>query len=229
MLNKRKASRVLKKINIAIDGLSSTGKSSLAKAVAHELGYTYIDSGAMYRAIALYFLNNQLEISENNGALQDALAKIKLRFENQHMMLNDVDVEDEIRGMQISGIVSEVAALPIVRDFSVRQQQAYGKEKGVVMDGRDIGTVVFPDAELKIFLCASEDVRVQRRYEELVSKGKNISISEVKQNLLHRDKIDTTRAYNPLRKAVDARELDNSALDIPGQVALIKKWVAKLI
>ena len=217
-----------KKINIAIDGLSSTGKSSLAKELANELGYTYIDSGAMYRAITLYFLDNEIEISEKNQAIESALEKVELRFVNQQMHLNGKDSEEEIRSMRISGSVSEVAAIPIVRDFCVEQQQVYGKEKCVVMDGRDIGTVVFPKAELKIFLYASEKVRIQRRYEELISKGKEITIAEVKENLLHRDRIDSTREYNPLTKASDARELDNSDLTVAQQIVVIKQWIGWL-
>lgn len=213
------------KINIAIDGLSSTGKSTLAKMLAKELGYTYIDSGAMYRALTLYFLQHDIEISLENKNLDVVLSKVDLKFINQRININGVDVEDAIRTMEVSGSVSEVAALPIIRDFCVAQQQTYGKQKGVVMDGRDIGTVVFPDAALKIFLCASEKVRVNRRYEELKARGKEIGREDVRKNLLHRDKIDSTRDYNPLTKASDARELDNSELDIPAQIVLIKKWI----
>lgn len=213
------------KINIAIDGLSSTGKSTLAKELAKELGYTYIDSGAMYRAITLYFLNNNVVITADNPQLITALEQVDIRFVNQRMQLNGQDAEDEIRSMRVASKVSEVAALPKVRDFCVAQQQAYGRDKGVVMDGRDIGTVVFPNAELKIFLFASQKVRVQRRYDELIKKGDNISFEEVEQNLMHRDNIDSTRAYNPLKKASDARELDNSNLSVQGQITEIKKWI----
>ena len=213
------------KINIAIDGLSSTGKSTLARELARELAYTYIDSGAMYRAITLFFLDNNIEISERNSEIASALDKIKIQFIKQRMHLNGKDVEEEIRSMRVSSAVSEVAALPIVRDFCVAQQQAYGKEKGVVMDGRDIGTVVFPDAELKIFLFASQKVRTQRRYDELVVKGKIVTLEEVEKNLLHRDQIDSTREYNPLKKAPDARELDNSNLSVGDQIVQIKKWI----
>lgn len=215
-----------KKINIAIDGLSSTGKSTLAKELAKDLGYIYIDSGAMYRAITLYFLNHSIEINKENPALEKALQNISLRFVDQRMYLDELDVEDEIRTLRIAGSVSEVAAIPQVRDFCVAQQQAYGNEKGVVMDGRDIGTVVFPEAELKIFLFASQKVRTQRRYAEMLAKGKETSLEEVEKNLLHRDQIDSTRAYNPLRKASDAKELDNSNLSVSEQIRIIKNWIA---
>lgn len=218
-----------KKINIAIDGLSSTGKSTLARALAKDMNYTYIDSGAMYRAITLYFLQNDVEISQQHQSLEKVLRNVSMRFINQRMHLNGVDVEDQIRTMEVSGQVSEVAALPVVRDYCVAQQKTYGQEKGVVMDGRDIGTIVFPDAEIKIFLCASEEVRVDRRYRELKARGKDISIEEVRTNLLHRDKIDSTREYNPLTKATDARSLDNSLLDIEGQIYVIKNWIAELV
>ncbi len=219
---------MLNKINIAIDGLSSTGKSSLAKALAKELGYIYIDSGAMYRAVAYFFLENKIQISKDNQDLDKELAQVRLKFVNQRMRLNNIDIEDAIRTMRISNVVSEVAALPVVRDFCVKQQQAFGIDKGVVMDGRDIGTVVFPQAELKIFLYASQEIRVQRRYDELQAKGAGVSKEDVETNLLHRDRIDSTREYNPLKKAEDARELDNSQLDIPGQIELIKSWIINL-
>ena len=216
------------KINIAIDGLSSTGKSSLAKALANELNYIYIDSGAMYRAITLFLLENNIEIDKENKAIENALWNIELQFQHQRMHLNGKDVENKIREMKVSNSVSEVAAIPIVRDFCVKQQQDVGKDKGVVMDGRDIGTVVFPDAELKIFLYASQSIRTRRRYEELKAKGKNTTLEEVETNLLHRDRIDSNRDYNPLKKATDAKELDNSELDIPSQIKLIMTWMANL-
>jgi len=216
---------VQNKLNIAIDGLSSTGKSTLAKELAKELGYTYIDSGAMYRGITLYLLNHNIDIQEGSSDVEKALKNIELRFVKQRLHLNGEDVEDEIRSMRVAGSVSEVAALPIVRDFCVAQQQAYGEEKGVVMDGRDIGTVVFPDAELKIFLFASQKVRTQRRFDELLSKGKDTSLEEVEKNRLHRDQIDSTREYNPLRKASDAKELDNSDLNVQEQIVKIKGWL----
>ncbi len=217
------------KINIAIDGLSSTGKSSLAKRLAQELRYIYIDSGAMYRAITLYLLQNEIEIKQDTDEIKKALVGIDLRFVNQRVCLNGHDVEEEIRTMYVSNSVSEVAALPSVRDFCVQQQQAYGEAKGVVMDGRDIGTVVFPKAELKIFLTAAENVRIERRYSELLAKGKKITREEVGKNLAHRDEIDSNRSYNPLRKAEDARELDNSSMTIPEQVKQIKNWVIELV
>ncbi len=217
------------KINIAIDGLSSTGKSTLAKALAREIDYVYIDSGAMYRAISLYLLDHDIDITEKNADLNDALANIDITFVRHQTVLNGRVVEEDIRSMRVSNVVSQVAAIPLVRDFSVRLQQDYGKQKGVVMDGRDIGTVVFPDAELKIFLLASEKVRVQRRYDELIKKGQAVTIEEVRGNLLERDRIDSTRAYNPLRKAADARELDNSFLTVADQVEKIKTWLAKIL
>jgi cytidylate kinase len=225
MLNK-KVKVPNKKINIAIDGLSSTGKSTLAKELAKDLGYIYIDSGAMYRAITLFLLDNAIAIQNKNEVLEKALNSISIQFINQRMFLNDEDVEDKIRSLRIAGSVSEVAAIPAVRDFCVAQQQAYGKDKGVVMDGRDIGTVVFPEAELKIFLFASQKVRVQRRYDEMMAKGKETTLEEVEKNLLHRDQIDSTREYNPLRKADDARELDNSDLSVRDQIGQIKNWIA---
>jgi cytidylate kinase len=207
----------MKKIIITIDGFSSCGKSTLAKALAKELNYIFIDSGAMYRAVTLYFIENNISL-ENSNAVKEALQDIHLAFQfNQEkgksdMLLNNRNVEEAIRSMEISNKVSEVAAHPLVRDFAVAQQQQMGREKGIVMDGRDIGTTVFPDAELKIFVTADPQIRTQRRYQELVDKNPNITLEEVKNNLETRDHLDSTREFSPLRKAIDAIELNNSHL-----------------
>lgn len=213
-----------RKINIAIDGFSSTGKSTLAKKLAQQLGYTYIDSGAMYRAIALYFLRHNTNY-ENHEEVAQVLPNISLQFDEQEIVLNGENVDAEIRTLKVANIVSLVATIPVVRDFCVAQQQAFGAQKGVVMDGRDIGTVVFPKAELKIFLGASEAVRVERRYLELKHKGQEVSREDVRSNLLKRDKIDANRDYNPLRKASDAIDLDNSELSVTEQLDFIINWV----
>jgi len=203
------------KIIVAIDGYSSTGKSTLAKALAQQLNYGYIDTGAMYRATTLFLLRHNMDFN-NLGAIQKALYSIKIQFrhgeDGNRTFLNGEDVEDEIRTMPVSAKVSEVAAVPLVRRAMVAQQQLMAKERGFVMDGRDIGTVVFKDAELKLFLTADQDVRLERRYEELVNKGIEITREEVLENLLHRDHIDSTRDDSPLRKAVDAIEVDNTNL-----------------
>ncbi len=223
-LNKNKRKQVKRKINIAIDGFSSTGKSTLAKKLAEQLAYTYIDSGAMYRAIALYFLRHDIDY-EDHEEVAKVLPNITLSFEGQEICLNNENVDAEVRTLKVANIVSPVATIPSVRDFCVAQQQAFGKKKGVVMDGRDIGTVVFPQAELKIFLGASEEVRVERRYLELKYKGQEVSREDVRTNLLKRDEIDANREYNPLRKAEDAIELDNSALSVSEQIDFIINWV----
>ena len=204
----------MNKIVIAVDGLSSTGKSSMAKLLAKKLGYTFIDSGAMYRAITLYFLRHDIDLN-NEDAVQLALGNIVLSFnaENQ-MCLNGENVAEAIRSVEVSNYVSPVATLEPVRTFAVAQQQALGESKGMVMDGRDIGTTVFPEAELKLFLMASEEVRCQRRFNELCEKDPTISFDAVRTNLLERDYIDTHREISPLRKADDAIELDNSALTL---------------
>lgn len=200
----------MEKIIIAVDGYSSCGKSTLARSLAEKLGYTYIDSGAMYRAVTLYFLRNGILAGEEETALRN----ISLRFSRpaNHTILNGEDVEEEIRQMYVSNQVSQVSAIPAVRRAMVRQQQEMGKEKGIVMDGRDIGTVVFPDAELKIFLTATPEVRTRRRYDELRAKGINTSMEEVRANLLKRDHIDSTREDSPLRQADDAAVIDNTRL-----------------
>ncbi|MCB0550583.1 MAG: (d)CMP kinase [Phaeodactylibacter sp.] len=201
------------KIIIAIDGHSSCGKSTLAKGLASSLNYTYIDSGAMYRAVTLFFLRQEVKL-EDEEQIRQALQHINIRFNAENRtILNGEDVENEIRKMEVSNFVSQVSAVPAVRRAMVRQQQAMGKDKGIVMDGRDIGTVVFPDAELKIFLTADPEKRAQRRFEELLGKGIKASIEEVRQNLSLRDHIDSTREDSPLRQAADATVIDNTHLN----------------
>ena len=220
----------MKKIIITIDGWSSCGKSTLARQLARELHYVYIDSGAMYRAITLYFLRHHVDWTIP-AAVHEALQHIKLEFITNHkngqteMWLNGENVEYVIRDLVIAEKVSEVAAVREVREFAVAKQQEMGKKKGIVMDGRDIGTVVFPRAELKIFMTADEKVRVQRRYKELYEKNPNITLEEVKQNLEHRDYIDSHRAISPLRQAEDALVLDNSHLNMKQQLEIAEKWV----
>lgn len=223
-----------KKIIIAIDGYSSCGKSTLAKQLAKKLNYTYIDSGAMYRAITLYFLRNHIDLS-NKKAVNSALEDIHLRFETNlatdanEIYLNDENVEALIREIIVSEMVSEVAAIREVREFCVAQQRAMGIRKGIVMDGRDIGTVVFPDAELKIFMTADPAVRVERRFKELLQQNPNISIEEVKANLELRDYIDTHRAISPLQQAEDAMVLDNSSLTHEEQLQIAYQWAMEKI
>ena len=205
----------MKKITIAIDGYSSCGKSTIAKALARELNYAFVDSGAMYRAVTLYFIENQVDLKDQE-AVALALKHISIRFRHDGnrntTLLNGRDVEDEIRKMYVSDKVSEVAAISAVRRAMVKQQQLMGKEKGIVMDGRDIGTVVFPDAELKIFVTAHPDIRAQRRYKELLLKGQAVNLAEIKNNLAERDHIDSTRADSPLTQAKDAVVIDTSYL-----------------
>lgn len=203
----------MKKIIIAIDGYSSCGKSTLAKSLASHLGYTYIDSGAMYRAVTLYLLDNNIRVEEASK-VSEALNNINIRFDaDNHTLLNGRDVEQDIRRMKVSDYVSEVAALPEVRRAMVSQQQQLGDTKGIVMDGRDIGTVVFPKAALKIFLTADPEIRAKRRHEEILQKGQTASLKTVRDNLTHRDHIDSTRADSPLRKAADAIIIDNTLLN----------------
>jgi len=217
-----------KKIIIAIDGFSSCGKSTLAKAMAKALEYVFVDTGAMYRAIALYFLRNNIPF--NDIAAQEALQAIELRFkynsssQKSDMYLNGENVEQEIRDMQVSQKVSEVATIPAVRAFAVAQQKAMGIDKGIVMDGRDIGTTVFPEAELKIFMTANVDVRVERRFKELSEKNPLIALEEVKANLASRDHLDSTREVSPLKKADDAVVLDNSELTPEEQYSMALRW-----
>lgn len=209
-----------KKITIAIDGYSSCGKSTLAKALASSLHYVFIDSGAMYRAICLYAMNRKLvkDGVVKTEALIAELPHITLAFEKhpgnkeQSILLNGVDVSGEIRSLEVSQSVSQIATIREVRQKLVHQQQLLGKKGGIVMDGRDIGTVVFPDAELKLFLTASAEIRAQRRYAEMIAKGQEVTIEEVRENLAERDHIDSTRKESPLRQAEDAIVIDNSHL-----------------
>ncbi|KAB1066038.1 (d)CMP kinase [Salibacter halophilus] len=217
------------KINIAIDGYSSCGKSTLAKQLAKKLHYIYVDTGAMYRSVALFALDNGFFESDfDKEKLINSLNQITIRFERNEnglqTILNGENVEESIRSMRVSERVSEVAAIPEVRKKLVSQQQEMGKEKGVVMDGRDIGTVVFPDAELKIFMTASPSVRAQRRYDELKANGKEASMEEVKKNLEHRDYIDTHRSSDPLKQADDALVLDNTDLTPDEQLQKALDW-----
>ena len=221
-----------KKIIITIDGWSSCGKSTLAKQLAKEFGYVYVDSGAMYRAITLYFLRNNIDLGEKKE-VKAALKMVNLEFifnsksNTSEMYLNEENVEYVIRDLVIAEKVSDVAAIKEVREFAVAQQQAMGKKKGIVMDGRDIGTVVFPKAELKIFMTADNAVRVQRRFKELYDKNPNITIEEVKDNLEMRDYIDSNREVSPLRQAKNAVVLDNTNLTIEQQLKFALGMVAK--
>lgn len=218
-----------KKIIITIDGWSSCGKSTLAKQLAKELGYVYVDSGAMYRAITLYFIRNNVDI-QSHKEVEEALKSINLEFvfnpvsQKSEMFLNEENVEYVIRDLLIAEKVSDVAAIREVREFAVAQQQKMGSKKGIVMDGRDIGTVVFPKAELKIFMTADNAVRVERRFKELYAKNPNITIEEVKNNLEMRDYIDSHREVSPLRKADDALELDNTNLTEEQQFNKALDW-----
>ncbi|MBS1598620.1 MAG: (d)CMP kinase [Bacteroidetes bacterium] len=219
-----------KKIIITIDGWSACGKSTLAKQLAKELNYKYIDSGAMYRAITLYFLRNHIDWTKP-ASVEKALKSIVIEFvynpksKESEVYMNSENVEYLIRDLVIAEKVSDVAAIKSVREFAVRQQQQMGKQKGIVMDGRDIGTVVFPKAELKIFMTADNAIRVERRFKELFEKNPNITIDEVKNNLEMRDYIDSHREVSPLRKASDAVVLDNTSLSLEEQLNLALKWV----
>lgn len=204
-----------KNIVVAIDGYSSCGKSTLAKALAKKLHYIYVDSGAMYRAVALYFLRNNIDI-HNHEQVEQALKNIHLNFHSRdyqtHITLNDEEVSEEIRQMPVSEKVSEVSAVKEVRREMVKQQQRMGKSKNIVMDGRDIGTAVFPDATLKIFMTADPSVRAKRRYDEIHAKNPGITLEDIYENLAHRDYQDTTREESPLVRAHDAIILDNTEL-----------------
>jgi cytidylate kinase len=219
----------MKKIIIALDGYSSCGKSTLARQLANQLNYVFIDSGAMYRAITLYFLRQHVDW-KNVREVNKALSEITLDFGyNEHsgqsdMFLNDENVESLIRDMLVSEHVSEVSTIKEVREFAVAQQQKMGERKGIVMDGRDIGTTVFPNAELKIFVTADPAVRVERRYKELYAKNSNITIEEIQSNLEMRDYIDSNREFSPLRKAADAVELDNSNMTREEQLDIALQW-----
>ena len=219
----------MKKITIAIDGFSSCGKSTMAKDLAKEIGYIYIDSGAMYRAVTLYSLQQGIFGADgiDEVRLQQEMEQIHISFQlnattgRPDTYLNGVNVEQQIRTMEVSSHVSPIAALPFVRKAMVKQQQEMGKAKGIVMDGRDIGTTVFPDAELKIFVTASPEIRAQRRYDELKAKGEQANLQEILENVKQRDYIDQHRETSPLRKADDALLLDNSQLTIAEQ----KEWL----
>lgn len=223
-----------KKIVIAIDGWSSCGKSTLAKELAKELGYLYVDSGAMYRAITLYFLRNHVDWTDKNE-VKKALKEISLEFiyneksQQSEIHLNEENVEYVIRDLVVAEKVSDVAAIKEVRKFAVEQQQLMGKKKGIIMDGRDIGTVVFPKAELKIFLTADNAVRVERRFKELFEKNPNITIEEIKANLEMRDYIDSNREESPLRQAKDAILIDNTNLTAKETEQKVLKLVKKIL
>ena len=227
----------MKKITIAIDGHSSTGKSTLAKQLAKYLGYVYVDTGAMYRAVTYFSMHNDI-ISNRHfdiEKLKKELKNINFQFVFNsdlgfaEIYLNDVNVENEIRKIEVSNFVSKIAEISEVRTKLVEQQKAFGKDKGVVMDGRDIGTVVFTDAELKLFMTASAEIRAQRRFEELTSKGDSVSYEEVLKNVVERDEIDSNRKDSPLIKAVDAIEIDNSHLNREEQFEKVIKLVNEIV
>lgn len=209
---------------IAIDGFSSCGKSTVAKAIAKKLNFVFVDSGSMYRAVTLYFLRNQINITDTE-AIKNALENIHIDFipntEKTQILLNGEDISDEIRQMEVSEKVSEVSAIKEVRSAMVAQQQQLGARRDIVMDGRDIGTTVFPDADLKLFMTADPTVRALRRYAELVAKGETVTLNEVTENLAHRDHIDSTREESPLRQAEDAIVLDNSNLTYDEQLDFV--------
>jgi len=222
------------KIIVAIDGYSSCGKSTTAKLVAKQLNYPYIDTGAMYRAVTLYFIQNHISLT-NPKEVENALSKVHISFRRHPELgrndtyLNGLNVEDEIRKMYVSERVSEVSAIAEVRHALVAQQQRMGKTKGIVMDGRDIGTVVCPDAELKIFMTADNAIRVERRFKELFEKNPNITIEEVKANIELRDYIDSHREVSPLKQAKDAVLLDNTNLTEGEQLKSALKWAREKI
>ncbi len=226
----------MKKITIAIDGYSSCGKSTMAKELARRIGYVYVDTGAMYRSVTLFALNHRL-FNEDGSVKTDELAalmpEVHITFTinaetgRPDTWLNGTCVEKEIRGQEVSAHVSPIAAIPFVREALVAQQQLMGRDKGIVMDGRDIGTTVFPDAELKIFVTASAEVRAQRRYDELKAKGYTANYDDILKNVQERDYIDSHREVSPLRKADDAIELDNSNMTLEEQDARLMQLFEK--
>lgn len=227
----------MRKITIAIDGFSSCGKSTMAKDLAREVGYIYVDTGAMYRAVTLYSLRNGIFQGEtiDEEKLRNRMDDIHISFRlntetgRPDTYLNGERVEDDIRTMEVSSRVSPIAALPFVREAMVAQQQEMGKSKGIVMDGRDIGTTVFPDAELKIFVTADPEIRARRRYDELKAKGQKASLDDILENVKQRDHIDQTREVSPLRRADDALLLDNSHLTIAEQKAWLMEQFQRLV
>ena len=218
----------MQKIVIAIDGYSGTGKSSTAKQVAERLGYNYIDSGAMYRAVTLFFLTNNVSLSDK-GQVESKLDECQITFRGSSILLNGEIIDDQIRTMEVNENVSAVSTISAVRSKLVEQQQEMGEQKGVVMDGRDIGTVVFPKAELKVFMTADMDIRAERRRKELVKKGIDEDLEVVKANLKARDEVDSTREDSPLRKASDAHEIDTSHLTLNEQIDKIVEMAELII
>ena len=226
----------MKKITIAIDGHSSTGKSTLAKQLAKALDYIYVDSGAMYRAVTLYALEQGFVSDKkfDSNALISNIENVNIEFKKEGnnptvLFLNNTEVSSKIRGMEVSNLVSKVAALPQVRQCLVKEQRKMGQNKGIVMDGRDICTVVFPEAELKIFMTASAQTRTQRRFNELTAKGEQVDFDEVYENITSRDYKDSTRADSPLTQAKDARVLDNTNLTQSQQYKIVMDWIKDLI
>ena len=226
-----------KKIVIAIDGFSSCGKSTFAKAIAAKLGYIFIDTGAMYRAVTLYALEQGaiVEGVVDGERVEQLLGEVEISFRfnaergASDIYVNGVYAEDRIRGIEVSNCVSKVSSIGAVREKLVAMQQQMGSERGVVMDGRDIGTVVFPDAELKIFMTADPKVRAERRYKELTAKGDEVTMEEILENVISRDQVDMTRAISPLRRAEDALELDNSYMSVEEQMAWFMERYNKIV
>ena len=236
MNSKSKANSIFAEMNknivIAIDGYSSCGKSTIAKALAKKLHFIYIDSGAMYRAVTLYFIRHQIDLNDPL-LVEKALNSIHINFEYHNeqtfVFLNDEDISEEIRQMPVSERVSQVSAIKSVRTEMVRQQQRMGKSKNIIMDGRDIGTVVFPDATLKFFMTADPAIRAKRRYKELIAKGEKVSLEEIYENLALRDHQDTTREESPLIQAADAILLDNSTIDQETQLEFALSYIRPFI
>lgn len=216
------------KIIIAIDGYSGTGKSSTAKQVASRLGYTYIDSGAMYRAITYFLLQRGIDVNDSEAVIQ-SLDECNLSFDGNSILLNSQVVDKQIRSVDVTGNVSQVSTISEVRSKLVAQQRMLGQNRGVVMDGRDIGTVVFPNAELKVFMTADVDIRAERRLKEMIKKGIMAELKQVRINLMERDKIDSTRPDSPLKKAEDAIEIDTSHLTLNQQIEKIVKLAESMI